>query len=111
MNTNRFDGLTRTLAATGSRRRALAALAGGLFAILGGRGGEAADKVPLCHRTGSAATPFILIEVSGDALAEHTAHGDFRYIGEPCREPICGGACASGCCLPSGECDNDCGFD
>jgi hypothetical protein len=112
MDTNRFDGLTRTLAATGSRRRVLAAaLAGGLFTALGGRrAGAAGEKVTLCHRTDSATNPFVLIEVSGDAIAEHTAHGDFLYTDEPCQEHICGD-CAPECCLPTGECDNDCGFD
>ena len=48
METGRFDRLTRTLAAPGSRRRALAtALAAGLFAALGGRGvGAANDSAP-----------------------------------------------------------------
>ena len=37
MDTDRFDGLTRTLATTGSRRWILATLAGGLFTTWGGR--------------------------------------------------------------------------
>ena len=142
MDTDRFDGLTRTLAATGFRRRALAAaLAGGLFATLGGRRvGAANDPVRLCHKTTSGTTSIVLIEVSDNAVPDHLAHGDFRYAGccldgdcgagQACVDGSCEGTCRGSavacetnddCCAPlccdiarpgeAGVCDNDCGFD
>jgi hypothetical protein len=135
MDTNRFDGLTRTLAASGSRRRVLAALAGGLFAVLGGRRIGATDKVSICHRTSSDTNSVVVIEVSVDAVADHLEHGDF-YYDQCCLDGDCGGsqACVNGscqgtcvgaaevcetdndCCAPlccdiNHICDNDCGFD
>jgi hypothetical protein len=101
MDTDRFDSLTRTLAARGSRRRALAAaLAGGLFAALGGRGvGAANDQVRICHKTGSDTNPVVLIEVSDNAVPDHEAHGDFRYR-SCCLDGDCSGsqACVNGAC-------------
>ena len=35
------------------------------------------DKVELCHVTGSQTNPIVLIEVSGNSLDAHLAHGDF----------------------------------
>lgn len=101
MDIDRFDGLTRTLAATSSRRRALAAaFAGGLFVALGGRGVRAAfDPVRICHKTASGTTSVVLIEVSDNAVPDHLAHGDFRYAG-CCRDGDCdvGQACVAGSC-------------
>jgi hypothetical protein len=33
----------------------------------------------VCHRTGSATTPYTIIEVSENALAAHLGHGDTIY--------------------------------
>jgi hypothetical protein len=136
MDTDRFDGLTRTLATTGSRRWILATLAGGLFTAWGGRRvGASNDKVSICHRTSSRTNSMVVIEVSVDAVADHLAHGDF-YYDQCCLDGDCGGSqrcvdgscqeicvraaevcttnndcCAPLCCDINHVCDNDCGFD
>jgi hypothetical protein len=117
MDTNRFDGLTRTLSATGSRRQALAAFAGGLVAALGGRRvGAAAEKVRICHKTTSDTNSVVVIEINAEALEDHLAHGDIvlgnDHDGVVCcvRDSDCGVGLE---CCPNGHCDNagDCGFD
>ena len=35
-------------------------------------------KVEICHRTGSASNPFVLISVSDNAWAAHQRHGDVK---------------------------------
>jgi hypothetical protein len=138
MDTDRFDDLTRTLAATGTRRRVLAALAGGLLATVGGRGVGAADLkdiVRICHKTDSGTNPIVVIEVAANAVADHLAHGDFLHDqccldgdcdqGQRCADGSCQGTCVDAaetcetdndccgslCCDTNGICDNDCGFD
>ena len=118
MDTNRFDGMTRTLTASNSRRRVLtAALAGSLLAFLGGRrAGAAGEKVRICHKTSSTTTPVVVIEINADALEDHLAHGDVvlgkDHDGVVCcvRDSDCGAGLE---CCPNGLCDNagDCGFD
>jgi len=136
MDTNRFDRLTRTLAATGSRRWILAALAAGLVSAQGGRWARASDnKVRICHQTTSDTKSFVEIEVSDTAVADHLAHGDFhrndccvdddcnnslRCVDGSCRDTCVGAAevckadedcCGALCCDINHICDNDCGFD
>jgi hypothetical protein len=118
METHRFDGLTRNLAASGSRRRVLAAaLAGGLLAFLGDRrAGASSEKVRICHKTSSTTTPVVVLEINADALEDHLAHGDVvlgnDHDGVVCcvRDSDCGAGLE---CCPNGRCDNagDCGFD
>ena len=54
-----------------------------------------ADKVLICHRAGPETNPFVLIEVSGDAIAEHTAHDDVvpdragNCVGCAPHDPVC----------------------
>ena len=136
MDTDRFDGLTRTLATTGSRRWILAALAGGVFSARSRRRvGAAEDKVRICHKTTSDTNPIVEIQVGIDAVADHMAHGDFqrdgccvdddcdgsqRCVDGSCRGTYVGAAeecntdndcCAPLCCYTNHVCDNDCGFD
>jgi hypothetical protein len=135
MDTDRFDGLTRTLAVTGSRRWILAALAGGLFSACGDRGvGATEDKIRICHKTTSDTNLFVEIEVGASSVADHLAHGDFRRNGccvdddcangqrcvdGSCRDTCVGAAevcktddnCCGSLCCDIGVCDNECGFD
>jgi hypothetical protein len=78
MDGNRFDDLTRALAATRSRRQVLKGLAATAVAAIAGphAAGAALNKVMVCHHTGAADNPALLIEISANAVPAHQAHGD-----------------------------------
>ncbi len=116
MHGSGIDRLARELAGGRSRRAVVKALAGaaagGLLAALGGRGaGAAGEKVRVCHLTGSATTPVILIEVSPNAVAEHEAHGDAiepDFGTDPAHCNGCGNACDAGQACVNGACQDAC---
>ena len=116
MDDKRFDTLTQALAADGSRRRVLGALAGGIAATLagaaaleakrggngksrgrgnganGGNGngrGRGREKVFICHRTDE--DEFTLIRVGAPAARAHGRHGDVVCEEVACQTPTgCG---------------------
>ena len=100
MDGNRFDDMSRRLAAGVSRREALRRIVGGAIggslALTGLRRVGAATKVWVCHQTGSATNPFNYIEVSENAVPAHAAHGDATYVNLMSDVNNCG-ACGNVC--------------
>ncbi len=80
MEPGQFDDITRRLAFGATRRRMVKLLSGGVAAgalsRLRGTSAIAADKVGICHLTGSASNPVVFISVSTNAIPAHEAHGD-----------------------------------
>jgi hypothetical protein len=105
MDGQKFDSFTKNLADSISRRGMLKALlggaAGGAAAALRSRGGQAADKVFICHNTGSTTNPQVLIEVSVNAIKAHKAHGDLIGVdvsSDPFNCGNCGVVCPGDAC-------------
>ena len=106
MDGQRFDHLTRALAGGTSRRTVIRGMGAGLAAAVGLRASRAKAgqvKKPLCHFTGSATTPWTVIEVAEPAWQTHYSHGDHDYIDccddTACNAPqTCGGGGVEGQC-------------
>lgn len=57
----------------------------GAFAAKGGKGkGGNSNSVEICHVTGSASNPFLILSVSESAQSAHLAHGDSTTAGGDC---------------------------
>lgn len=105
MDPMRFDAFTRRLAIGTSRRAVLRGLAAGALAGVGLAKVVAADSssnVTLCHQTGSATNPWVLITVAPSAATTLLANGD-KY-------PNSDGTCSAcqACAVGDGTtCDNE----
>lgn len=78
MDTQKFDAIAKSLAAGKSRRSVIGGLFGGAFAMAGLSRVAAApmEKVDICHYDEETSS-YHVINVSGNALNAHMAHGDY----------------------------------
>lgn len=80
MDSSKFDAIAKSLAAGKNRRTVIGGIFAGALAMSGlsRAAGAPADKVSICHYDAEA-DAFELINVSGNALDAHLAHGDVAY--------------------------------
>jgi hypothetical protein len=107
MENDVFDGLTRALAAPGSRRGVLRGFAGSLLAVasLGQTKALAqVTKVEVCHYNAATGT-YSPLMVPINAVAAHEAHGDVVDVdSDPRSCGACGHACSTGQVCANGTC-------
>lgn len=112
MDTQKFDGIVKSLATGASRRTILQGVFGGALGSLGMRGAMAQpSKVGVCHQTGSDTNPFEYIVVSENAVPAHEAHGDAVWVdltSDVYNCGWCGNACADGEACVDGMCMTTC---
>ena len=103
MDGARFDTITRTLTAAGSRRRALAALGGALALLLGLTETEAHNKLKKCKRIKDNDKKRTCLK---KARKHNAAHRTLPPTGCPDNRPPCGGFCCSSTkvCLTGNVC-------
>jgi hypothetical protein len=101
MNGRGFDELTRAFGQDANRRSVFRGLAAGALALIGNRStfepaAAQGSKTLICHRTGRSDNPYVLIEVSSNAVAAHEKHDDHRpydcFDGPSC-SPCTGAQC------------------
>lgn len=114
MDPNRFDAITRTLGTERSRRGVLKTLGAAALGALGVVGLSRADAAPsgkvlVCHHTGSASNPYVLISVSANAAPSFAARGDTvnpDLTSDPNNCGGCGIICTGTCTAGQCECPN-----
>jgi hypothetical protein len=117
MDDRQFDALARTLGEGRSRRGLLKTVGVAALGAIGvisfsNEAAARAEKVGICHRTGSQSNPFQYISVSVNALDAHIAHGDIvTDLSDAANCGSCGNACAAGEVCNGGVCIPSCSPD
>jgi hypothetical protein len=112
-----FDRLARGLAAGHTRRSVVKRLGAAALGALGlagagraSRAGAGQAKRSLCHATGDATNPWVVIDVAEPAWNDHAAHGDKVYV-NCCTDSDCTGeydTCGGGGVEGACGCTPDC---